>query len=465
MTIPFFAQARQVGPTANLNGQQDTLNVHDIDPDSGGAEKQMYYGVWLDMNQDGPGDKRYPIQPTSSAGPFPESAGQTLLSIADLIRGTHQCLVTEISYGGFPITDGESTASSAMLSQRNLAIDNGENPGATASRRVQHSFAIRPTTGNPAPKQGPDEMMIVWGNTPVGTEATIYLPGVRASEVLALARKYFNLQTLEKVDDHTLRCRTAGVTYLPIPPGGTVDLAGLITLDLPAGIREGQIFRIVVRQVVDRPKAPPPRRATREFVAAANAAAAASKARYIIGAFQFSVEIKKAPDILRSDERALTMLKRVIATVPIENRWYPVLKRNFDQVAQRFTAPGGDPNAVGGTRGVLPGSAKCRTLMALCTALLAAFVVLVGALSGPPRLVAGIVAALLFALATALWTVQCKPGPCGIVKMLLLGTASGAGVLALLRLLGLVAVHAGIVLAAAIVVAMLAIVAAWKKCW
>jgi hypothetical protein len=326
---------------------------------------------------------------------------------------------------------------------------------------VQHTFAIRPTTGNPAPRQGPDEMMIVWGNTPAGSEATIYLPGVRATEVLALARRNFNLQTLEKVDDHTLRCRTAGITYLPIPPGGTVDLAGLITLDLPPGIREGQVFRIVVHQVVDRPKAAPPPRATREFIAAANAASAASKARYIIGAFQFSVEVKKARDLVRADERKLTALKRVLATVPVENRWYPVLKRNLDQMLARFTAVGGDPATI---LGAPPDGAKCRTWSALCAGILAAFVVLIGALSGPPRIVAGVVAALLFGLATGFWLNKCKPGFCSILKMLLLGAATGGGLLALLGLLG-VAVHPGIVLVVAILVAVLALIAAWKKCW
>jgi hypothetical protein len=354
-----------------------------------------------------------------------------------------------------------------MLSQRNLAIDNGENPGATASRRVEHSFAIRPTAGNLAPKQAPDEMMIVWGNTPVGTEATIYLPGVRATEVLALARKNFNLQTLEKVDDHTLRCRTAGVTYLPIPQGGSLDLAGLITLDLPAGIREGQIFRIVVRQVVDRPSAPPPARATRQFIAAANEAAAASKARYIIGAFQFSVEVKKAPDILRADESTLTVLKRVIATVPIENRWYPVLRRNYDQIMQRFTALGGNPGAIPGpgvTTTATPASTKCRNLSALCSAILAAFVVILGALTGTPRLVAGAVAVLLYALAMAAWTTQCKPGPCRILKSLLMGTALGGGILAILVLFG-IPVQLVVVLVVLVVVALLAIIAALNGCW
>jgi hypothetical protein len=465
VTIPFFAQARKVGAGVSLNAQQDTLNyLPTLSPDPTGNEVQAYFGVWLDMNQSQP---FYPIQPGSAAGPFPEFTGQQLLSVADLIRGTHQCLVTEISCSGFAIPDGATTASNAMLSQRNLAIDNGENPGATASRRAQHSFAIRPTAGNLAPKQGPDEMMIVWGNTPVGTEATIYLPGVRATEVLALARKNFNLQTLEKVDDHTLRCRTAGVTYLPIPQGSTVDLAGLITLDLPAGIREGQIFRIVVRQVVDRPSAPPSPRATRQFIAAANEAAAASKARYIIGAFQFSVEVKKAPDILRADESTLTVLKRVIATVPIENRWYPVLRRNYDQIMQRFTALGGNPGAIPGpgvTTTATPASTKCRNLSALCSAILAAFVVILGALTGTPRLVAGAVAVLLYALAMAAWTTQCKPSPCRILKSLLMGTALGGGILAILVLFG-IPVHLVVVLVVLVVVALLAIIAALNGCW
>ena len=110
--------------------------------------------------------------------------------------------------------------------------------------------------------------------------------------------------------------------------------------------------------------------------------------------------MKKAPEILIADRRNLTVLRRVLATVPVENRWYPVLKRNFDQMLQRFIAVGGDPATIVGTP---QDSAKCRTLSGLCALILAAFVVLVGALSGPLRLVAGLVAALLFLLATALW--------------------------------------------------------------
>ena len=158
-------------------------------------------------------------------------------------------MVTEIDFDPDPILPvGVSTAATQKLSQRNLAIDHSDNPGTADAHRVQHTFAIHPTTSTPAAGQGPDELMIAWAGVPNGTPASIYLPGVRAAEVLDLANRRFDLQTLSRIDDHTLGCKTAGVTYLPIPAGGTIDLAGLITLDLPLTVRTGELFRIVLRQ-------------------------------------------------------------------------------------------------------------------------------------------------------------------------------------------------------------------------
>src|SRR5271157_1374931 len=353
VTIPFFAEARKAA-NVNLNQQSDTNNVQNINPAPQGAEAYMYYGCWLDINQ--PGDLRFPIQPSPpDGGPF--TGG--LQSIANLIRGTHQCMVTEINFNQEAITpQGISTASSDMLSQRNLAIDNSDNPGSLDSHRVQHTFAIHPTTSNLAPKQGPDELMIAWGNTPVGTIATIYLPGVRASEILSLAGRNSNLQTLERVDDHTVRCKTAGVTYIPIPSGGTLDLAGLITLDLPFNIHKGQTFCLVARQVMDTP-APQPRTrppvdtpAARQKTNRATVQPKPSKARHILGAFQFSIQVQTAKEILPRDERILTALQRVIATIPLENRWYPVFHRYMSQLGDRIGALGGKPD---GGKGEGPG--------------------------------------------------------------------------------------------------------------
>jgi hypothetical protein len=343
VTIPFFAEARK-GASVNLNQQTDGNNVQAINPAAQGAEAYMYYGCWLDINQ--PGDLRFPIQPSPpDGGPF---AGP-LQSIASLIRGTHQCMVTEINFDQEGITPpGVSTASSEMLSQRNLAIDNSDNPGSPDSHRVQHTFAIHPTTSTPAPKQGPDELMIAWGNTPMGSVASIYLPGVRAAEILSLAGRNFNLQPLERVDDHTVRCKTAGVTYIPIPSGGALDLAGLITLDLPSHIRKGQTFRIVVRQVMDTPgpspqpvvgNVPVPRIASTRVIVERKP----SNARHILGAFRFSIQVKTANEILPSDDRTLTLLQRVLTTIPLENRWYPVFLRYLSQLKGRIGALGEKP--------------------------------------------------------------------------------------------------------------------------
>jgi len=205
--------------------------------------------------------------------------------------------------------------------------------------------------------------MIVWGNTPVGTPATIYLPGVRAAEILSLAGRNFNLQTLVRVDDHTIGCQTAGVTYIPIPAGGTLDLAGLITLDLPSHIQKGQTFRVVVRQVVDTPaprqrsvgNIPEPRVSGSHAVAEREL----SIARHILGAFRFSIQVQTAREILPGDERALKALQRTIATIPMENRWYPVLNRYISQLGRRIVALGGRP-AGGPPKGPGGGHPPCE---------------------------------------------------------------------------------------------------------
>lgn len=465
VTIPFFAEAR-VAATTNLNQQSDSNNVQPIAPAGGGQESYMYYGCWLDINQ--PNDLRFPIQPSPpDGGPF---TGQ-LMSISDLIRGTHQCMVAEINFDLDPITtQGISTASSDKLSQRNLAIDNSENPGQSDSHRVQHTFAIHPTTSTPLPKQGPDELMIEWGNTPAGTVATLYFPGLRVSEVLDLAARNFNLQSLERVDDHTIRCQTGGVTYVPIPSGGAVDLAGLITLDLPADIRKGQTFRIVLKQVMDTP-APRPQTRTIDLEAApnslgANRAAVARKptsSRHILGAFQFSIQVKTAREILLKDERSLQALQRVVTRVPVENRWYPVLQRYMSQLTGRVHAVGGGVTGKGG--GATGTGAKCRTLRAITTILLAGLLLSLGTLTGTAGMVAGTILAVLLVVVALVWTTQCHPKLCDWLRAFIVGAGLGAAVMAVLVLLEITAPQILTVLCVSVIlVALTLLLASLKKC-
>jgi hypothetical protein len=342
-TIPFFAEPRKPA-TTNLNLQPDPRNVDTIPFDPQGHETYGYFGCWLDINQSH--DKRFPIMPVPlDGGPFTGPA--PLQSIADLIRGVHQCLVAEISFDPDPIPTGATTANSDKLAQRNLSIDHSDNPGSAETHRVQHTFTIRPTVANQTPGQHPDELMIQWGATPIGSSATLYLPGVSGSEIIRLADRLYSRHSLTLADPHSIATRvTGGVTYVPVPSGTVGDLAGLLTVDLPANVREGQTFHVIVRQVIDglqaRPRPPVPQLTAR--AAAGRSAPVASRggtARHVLGTLQFSILVRTRREILPGIERTLANLQRVIGTVPSENRWHPVLLRYLHQITGRVHALGG----------------------------------------------------------------------------------------------------------------------------
>jgi L-lysine epsilon oxidase-like protein len=358
VTIPCFAEKRaNLVPGTSLNAQTDLTNVRDIPFDGTGHEVDEYYGCWLDINQ--PGQALFPIQTASPAGPFPPAQNR---SIRDLVRGLHQCLVAEIAFDPDPIAVGSSTASSDKLAQRNLAIVPSANPGGPASHRVQHTFDVKPTRAAIAENEQHDELMIDWGAAPPGSIATIYVPDVKVAEVLDIAARTFNLQTLERVDDHTLHCKTGGVTYVPIPPGVTA-IAGLLTVDLPPTVRKGQVFKIVVRQVTTTPVGPPQaisatmlREAIRvreeRAVAAATGALVAesvtavatplANARRVLGAFQITVPVRTAEEMLPGEQRGLATVRAILGTIPEENRWYLPFRRYATQIADRVDALGGD---------------------------------------------------------------------------------------------------------------------------
>lgn len=350
-TIPFFAAPRGAA-NVPLNLQQDTKNIDTLKANPAGHETYSYFGCWLDINK--PNDKRFPINPSSPTGPF--TGPDPLQSIADLIRGTHQCLVAEINFSLDPIPVGSTTAACDRLAQRNLSIDHSDNPGATDTHRVQHTFTIRPTTSTPAPGQGPDELMIEWGDTPRGTVATLYLPGVNANQVIQLADRLYTRNRLTLHDSSSVQVEvTGGVSYVPVPAGGIGDLAGLLTLDLPHSVRSGQLFRVVLHQVIDTPPQrpsvnPPPgpelieaavERAPEAGLAAVAPGRGPRPARHIVGSFQFSVRVQTAAQILPIVERARTNIQRVVQTIPIENRWYPVMQRYLKQVSAKVTGLGG----------------------------------------------------------------------------------------------------------------------------
>lgn len=355
VTIPCFAAPRVNAATQLLTAQTDTKNVLTIAPDATGNEVESYFGCWLDINQP---TLQFPLQPTPPDGPF--TSGQQ--SIQNLIRGYHQCLVAEIAFDPDPIPSGSTPAASDKLAQRNLAIVESANPGDPATHRIQHTFQIRPTRATLQRTEKPDELMIDWGNTPVGSTATLYLPAVNAGDILGYAGRMYETSLLRRVDDHTVSTTTAGVTYVPIPPGTSPGIAGLLSVDLPASVRHGELFKIVVRQVTTEqvtvrapvPRAAPPAatrgtaRARSQSTSGLNFSLIAASAfkpvknqRRILGSFQISVPVAHQELILPIEERRLATLSSILRTIPVEDRWYFPFKRYVDEVAQRVRGLGG----------------------------------------------------------------------------------------------------------------------------
>lgn len=347
-TIPCFAEPRIDSGTVGMDTQTDPANVQTFIADGSGAEQDFFFGCWLDINQ--PGQLFCPPDPSNPTGPF----GNNRQSIQQLVRNLHQCLVAEIAYDPDPIPNGASTGSSDKLAQRNLAIVQSDNPGSVASHRIAHTFDVKPTRQGLPKGWHSDELMIDWGNIPLGTEATLYLPGAQASEILEMSARMYGLTSLQKVDDHTLRCKAGGMTWLPLPIAAGPNYVGLMTIDLPDTVKRGQSFKIVVKQVTSGLALQQPpvinvsRRSARTASqsapsAATDAISSRAEARRILGAFQLSIPVSTKAQILPSEERAYSVLRWIESTIPSGDRWRVVFERYVGTVAERVKALGGDP--------------------------------------------------------------------------------------------------------------------------
>ena len=423
LTIPCFATQRTAG---DMKGQLDTPNVQTIQHNATGDEIDRYYGCWLDINQ--PGDQWYPINPTND-GPF--GAGKK--SVLELVRNAHQCLLSEIVFDSEPIPNGLGPGSSDKIAQRNLALTASANPGDETSRRIPNTFEIRPTPAASG-KDSPDELMILWGNTPSGSVARIYLPAVSADEIIEMAsRRYFSAK-LNRVDDHTIECPVGGVTYIPIPPGPVLNHAGLLTVDLPAGVRKGQLFHIVVRQFT---------RVGGQTAAGVSLAVVPGKSDFewkkVRGTFQISIPVSVKNEMLEPEERLLSILRWILKSIPRHDRWYPVFQRYVDEIADRVGGLGGNPDLVTPSPhgNGIPSATLCehrlRWLLPLILAPLLVLIALLPLAWAAPLVAVGIV---LLLAAAWYWHLRCKPSICGVLCALTLGISMAYMVLGIIFLLG-----------------------------
>jgi len=358
-TIPFFATSQQPNfndpndPEFKTGGSTGTGANNQTIAIATGDTRWAYFGCYLDVNDPGNVVNGTPIWQA-----FP---------------GTHHCLVAEIAFAGTPIqvVNGivPTPEGSGLLAQRNLQVTTSDNPGPASAHRVPQTFAVKPS--EPPPLTGPlagrpDELLIFWGDTPPGSTARIYWPGVSADEVVSLADRMYGVHPLRAADPHTIEVKTVrGVTFVPIQVGTAAVYAGLFSIDLPLTVRTGQEFDVVVRRIGKRlrsaaPPPPPPGpkiaalghagggvRPERATAPVARAAAAPRVwERYIVGSFQVKIPVSTGPAMRPAEETTLAILKARLEGWPKASPWYPVLLRYVDLIAGRLRGIGGDPDDV-----------------------------------------------------------------------------------------------------------------------
>ncbi|MGZ4877960.1 MAG: sialidase family protein [Candidatus Angelobacter sp.] len=353
VTIPFFASPRINTTAQNMNRQTDDPNVRNIPAGAGGAEVDAYYGCWLDINQPFKNVIPINVDPLFPDGPFGFLGLSTPLPIQQAImRNPHQCLVAEISFDPVTIPFGKDPGNWDKLAQRNLAWSD------LGSGRALDTFEVRATPVPPSPGERADELMIDWGNVPKGTVASIYMPEVSADQVLDMASRMYTTRRLLRADEHTLRCKAEGITYIPVPYGANINYTGLLSLDPPQHLRPGENFKVVVRQVTNAISTlkPPPRAleggeggkgGKKSAHSKATAVKRPSRWRKVFGAFQLNMPVhgnKKA--LLANEERTLSVMKWIGEAIPAENRWYAVFTRYLRELGGRVQTFGGDPGQI-----------------------------------------------------------------------------------------------------------------------
>lgn len=352
VTIPCFATER-IDPLVKGMGQQtDDFNRQDFAA-IGGPEVDRYFGCWLDINQPVKPDGHTPnillplhVPASNVDGPFTDPNIPLMDIQQAMIRNLHQCLIAEIAFDPVAIPNGKDPTNWDKLAQRNLAWSD------IGSAQALTTFEIRPTPSGLPAGQTPDELMIDWGDTPNGSSAQIYLPAVKVADVLAMAGRMYGSHRLIRLDDHTLGCRTGGITYVPIPSAAVdINYAGLLSVEPSAGVRKGDVFHVVVRQVTNAfgelaPPPPPPPHIALPVGPAAADAPREIEWRRVSGAFQLTIPVKTKHVLLLTEERELSVLRWIAEAIPHHNRWYPVFRRYLERVAGRVKAFGGDPTHI-----------------------------------------------------------------------------------------------------------------------
>lgn len=346
VSIPYFAERRVNTASQSMTAQPDNTNKQTL-VHAGGVEAHTYFGCWLDFNQTEP---QFPVNvPSGSDGPFTNR-----IPILQLVRGIHQCLVAEIRFqpgAADPISNGATPSSSDRLAQRNLAILESDNPGIESTHRVQHTFLLRPSlsargaqlkavasTSNQHARY--DELVFRWNDLPRETVANLYLPEWKADDVIALAESLRpGPRIITKVDTNTVLFTVGDVAYIPIPGEIRDAIPGLLTLQLPLTVRDGQRYSVDVQHHTGL-----------TFWADARGENKRTKVnlsrRRVLGAFEVRVVVGSGEPLLRKLVRNLAVLRYVFQAIPVTDTWHPVFVRYLSQFGDQIAGLGVAPSLI-----------------------------------------------------------------------------------------------------------------------
>ena len=333
-TLPFFATANYVdNPTDYAAGGVNNQTIQVANGDYAWA----FFGCFLNVN-----DANNVYGQDSQNLPAPVQYW--------FAGSAHNCLVAQIAFSDAPIENVNGVVAnpeiSDKLAQRNLQVTTSGNPGFPVTHVVPQTIDLRPSpppqsTDRSSILSYPDEIMIDWGNTPRGSVGKLYWPGVKAATVLQQATRLYLVHDLEAEDANTLRCVVnSAVTYIPIPQGRGDGLPGLLTLDLPDGVRVGNVFDVTLRRITTR------RVVDKGVQIDAQARSEALSWRYVTGSFHMRIPVTRESEILPDDENLLAILKWRLALVGPGNRWYPVLLRYIAVVSARIDGMGGRAGSI-----------------------------------------------------------------------------------------------------------------------
>ena len=160
------------------------------------------------------------------------------------------------------------------------------------------------------PTTGLDELVFFWNNLPKDSVVELYLPSVNVEETFNFRSLRHAPKTVKIIDSNTLRLFPTGTTFLPISPFYGDNLAGLIKIELPKGIKKGERYQVDVLQ-------------TR-----------ADEAR-TLGGFQLLIQVEKALEILDVDLRTLELFHKRLSVKEKNDRWYPIITRQTDFMRAR----------------------------------------------------------------------------------------------------------------------------------